>query len=224
MRPLAVVALLCSVHCYLPSASAALVLAPTRSSITNSQTVNWNQLGPAGTSVPQPFQITGSGGYTFTVYKNNSPTNYIRADEGNGFNGDFLINEPLLYSTSLTAFDFLFPTPVKAVGAQLQLSTPNSQPANWQPFIRVITVGGTTTDFTLPTDTNNHAHDGSTPFVGVISTSADIIEVLFDSFTGGNTAINFVTIAVPEPSSYVLALGAASFGFLRTRSRFRRRD
>jgi hypothetical protein len=182
--------------------------------------VDWGQLGTAGTSVPQPFQITASGGYTFTVYKNNSTTNYIRADEGNGFNGDFITGQHLLFSTSLTAFDFLFPTPVQAVGAQLQRDFPPSTlHGNWQPFIRVITVGGGVTDFTLPSDTNDHAHDGSAPFVGVSSSSANITEVLFDSFTGGNTAMNFVTISVPEPSSGVLLLLFAGVATIRSRMR-----
>jgi hypothetical protein len=191
-------------------------LVANRSAIANPQTVDWSQLGPAGTQVPQPFQATASGGFHFTVLKNNSPTNYIRADEGNGFVGDFLPNDHLLYSTSLTAFDFKFGTPVQAVGAQLQIDRAGS----WTPFLAVYGTDGKSHTFVLSADVNNQSADGSAPFVGIASDGVNISEVIFDSAFGGNTAINELSISVPEPSSLVL-MAAVSAGLVWQRRRWK---
>src|SRR5262249_26781544 len=157
-----------------------------RASMGSAEDVDWGQLGPAGTIVPQPFTATTNQGYHFTVLKNNSTTPYIRADEGNGFQGDFLPGERLLYSTSLTAFDMRFDPPIRSIGAQLQID----RFGTWTPYIRVFTTDGNDVSFQLPVDFNNQIADGSAPFVGVTSDQFTINRVLFDSFFGGNTAIN----------------------------------
>lgn len=194
-------------------AASAVTLVNSRASLIDPQTVNWDQLGPAGTQVPQPFQVTASGGYAFTVLKNNSNTPYVRADEGNGFTGDFLPGENLLYSTSLTAFDFRFQTPIQSVGGQLQID----RGGQWTPYVRVFTNDGADFSFTLPPDFNDRSADGSAPFIGVTATSPVITRVLFDSFFGGNTAINQLSIVVPEPTA-----GTLFFAIVTLRCRRRR--
>jgi hypothetical protein len=209
-----------------PASASFITLVANRSDIKNPETVDWGQLGPAGTVVPQPFTVSTDAGYTFTVLKNNSPTPYVRVDQGSGFVGDFLPGERLLYpGDSQTAFDFRFDEPIQAIGAQLQ----RDQFGPWTPYVRVFTSDGDDIRFTLPVDVNTHAADGSAPFVGVRSDSKTITRVLFDSFFGGRTGINHVTLsaqetaAVPGPGGFALCvagfvtgLAARRFGRKRT--------
>ena len=195
-------------------AASAVALVSSRATLIDPQTVNWDQLGPAGTQVSQPFQASASGGYTFTVLKNNSDTPYVRADEGDGFTGDFLPGEKLLYSTSLTAFDFRFQTPIESVGGQIQID----RGGQWTPFVRVFTTDGGDFTFTLPPDFNNQSADGSAPFVGVTANSPVISRILFDSFFGGNTGINQLSIVVPEPTPWTLFFAIVTLRCRRRRA------
>src|SRR5262249_38705542 len=90
-----------------------ITLIPDRASMERAENVDWAKWGPAGKIFPQPFTATTNQGYHFPVQKNNSKTQYIRADEGNVFQGVFLPGEPLLYSTSLRAFDMRFDPPIR---------------------------------------------------------------------------------------------------------------
>lgn len=194
-----------------------ITLLVSRASILNPDPVNWDQLGPAGSEILQPFEAASEGGIKLTVLKNNSGTPFHRVDQGFGFSGDFSPGEHLLYSTSLTAFDFRFERPIQAIGAQIQID----RFGTWTPYVRVFTTDGDDKAFVLSEDMNNQLADGSAVFVGVASDKLSINRVLFDSFYGGNTAMNYLTVAIPEPNSFMclaIVIGIAVQRLRRLRS------
>jgi hypothetical protein len=173
--------------------SAALTLQTQRSQVSDSDVITWGSLGASGTFVSQPFQVTSTSGFGLTVWKNNSNGPYQRLDQGSGFNGDFATGDQLLYTIDQAATDILFDAPVEAVGTQIQKQGPTSFTAYLVVYSGEEQIGS----FTVPMVVQGTG-DGSAGFIGVRSDSRNITRVLFDSFFGGNTAINRLSIDVPE--------------------------
>jgi hypothetical protein len=111
----------------------------------------------------------------------------------------------------------ILPQPVSAAGTQVQPLTDITRGflGSFTGRMHVLTNDGMDADFTV-SGNSTQAEDNSTPFIGVVSTSNDIIGVRFFADVGspnfpaaGNIAINQMEARlVPEPCSALLAASA----------------
>ena len=126
----------------------------------------------------------------------------------------------------------ILPQPVSAAGTQVQPLTDITRGflGSFTGRMHVLTNDGMDADFTV-SGNSTQAEDNSAPFIGVVSTTDDIIGVRFFVDIGnpnfpaaGNIAINQMEVRlVPEPSSALLAASAVlsmlATGALRQRKR-----
>jgi hypothetical protein len=117
-----------------------------------------------------------------------------------------------------------FSVPVQGVGTQIESLLPGA-------FTGILDLYGAADNFLGEVTVNastTSASDGSAPFIGAISSSADIAYVVFSVDNGnpsfpkaGDVAINDLSIAVPEPSSLVALVTALGglFGIAMLRGR-----
>lgn len=195
-------------------ADAGLTQVSSRSALNANLEIDWNAFGPAGT-VLSCFCSTTVGGLTVGI--NGSSGEVDRFDEGTDYTGNFakgdaLISQPFISDQlSVGAFG----PPVSAVGTQIQ---PLDFTGAFIATMNVLTNDGMNASFTVAGNSTT-AEDNSAPFIGVISTTNDIIGVNFSvdvdnpNFPeAGNLAINQMDVrlgaAVPEPGA-VSILGTA---------------
>lgn len=206
----------------LQSASATLVQVSSRAALNADVAVSWGAFGPSGTSL-QCFCSTPVG--PLTVGINGTSGLLDRADEGANYTGNFAVGNALLVQPFISDELFVsFTSPVSATGTQIQ---PLGSSTGTAPFsgligsftgnVRVFTNDGMDAQFSVA-GTSTLAEDNSAPFIGVVSTTNDIVGLGFFANTGnpsfpsaGNLAINELDVripAVPEPASALLLIPA----------------
>lgn len=193
-------------------ATAGLIQVANRGALGANLDINWSVFGPPG-SVLSCFCGKTVGGLSFginsssgTVDRFNEGVDYI----GNFARGDALISQPFI-SDRLSVGTFI--PAVSAVGTQIQ---PLDFTGPFTATMHVLTNDGMDGDFTV-SGVSTTAEDNSAPFIGVVSTTNDIIGVNFFVDIGnpifpeaGALAINRmdVRLPVPEPGA-VSILGTA---------------
>jgi len=204
---------------------ATLIQVASRGALGANLQINWSVFGPANATL-SCFCSAQTGGFTVSV--NSSSGTVDRFNEGvppyqgNFALGDALVSQPFISDEMTVGFTS---NPVSAVGTQIQ---PLDFFGAFTGFMTVLIDDGSNQTFSV-SGTSTAAEDNSAPFLGVVSTTADIIGVQFYADIGnpnfpaaGNVAINQLDVrAVPEPSAALMLATAAllSCAWLHLRNR-----
>jgi hypothetical protein len=168
----------------------------------NTDSFNWAQLGPANTFVfGTQTVLAPKTGITATVA---TPPGagftagfWERLDQGNGWPGNFASGTAVIYnpivnnSYPFTIFSLTFSTPIQGVGAQLQIDHYGTFQVNVSAFDannEVLPIGpdsgGVLHDSFSVLGVSTASGDGSAPFLGILSSAADISRIDFFSQAG----------------------------------------
>jgi hypothetical protein len=209
-------------------ARAGATLVTSRAALLPNDSIDWGQLGPDSTSLTSSQAVTSAHGLGSTV-STDDLSGLLRVDEGNSWTGNFTVGDHLINNNGFSEFamTIAFAVPISGAGAQIQLDKRGPFTATIEAFSGNTSLGLFTEDGLSTT-----AEDGSAIFLGVLDTTTPITSIVFGIENppafAGDFAINTVSlntaIAVPEPSSIVLALFAVpvSLGWWcwRTRARY----
>ncbi len=198
---------------------------PTFDSLGSFIPVDWGVFGPTGTGISTPDFRTVGG---LTIGVSSSQGALARVDEGNGFTGDFAVGDHLLTDAGSKSDSFIvsFGTPVRGFGTQIDAHYILGAYSGFVDYFSSTNALLFTADYSGVATT---AEDNSAPFVGVVSSSADISYAEFfinqpsPLLPAGAVAINRLDVlspsAVPEPVSLALMLtGLVAIGVLRRRT------
>ena len=184
--------------------------------------VDWGVFGADGTTISTPDSRTVG---PLTVGVSSSQGALMRADEGVSFTGTFAPGDHLLTDAGSESDTFIvrFDSPVKGFGTQIDA---HYQSGPFTGFVEVFSAASAllfTADFSGVATTDE---DNSAPFVGILSSAADISFARFfvdqpDPLDpAGALAINRLDVLVPEPVTLALFAPALT-GLLWLRRRRR---
>jgi hypothetical protein len=178
------------------------VLVTSRTALAGTDSVNWGTLGPAGTTVANPFTILSTGGRSisvsqpaqfggFSVFEQTPPTG---ADSWNGnfAPGDMLLDGGLLGSKRSDPYTLNFgTTAVASGGAQIESDSNGKFTAE----VQALDASGRVLASFTEAGNSTQAADNSAIFIGISSTSANIYQIALSltkapSNTVGDFAIN----------------------------------
>ncbi len=180
--------------------------------LAGNDSVDWGSLGSAFTNVSNPFSINSVAGNTLTVSMPSG--DFQRRDQANGWNENFTPGDHLLWTQGYAPLDISFQQAVAAIGTNIQAGYYGNFTATITAFDSLGNILGSFSNSGNGTSNN----DGSAIFIGIGSDQANISSVQFSLPTAyaapNDFAINRLTISepVPEPSTILGTLTAASFG------------
>ncbi len=186
--------------------------------------VDWGVFGPAGAVISTPDFRTVDG---LTIGVGSSQGVLARHDEGIDFVGDFAPGDHLLTDAGSKSDSFIvsFGTPVRGFGTQID---PHYMTGLFSGVVDVFSAANALLYAAAFSGNATAAQDNSAPFVGVLSSLADISYAVFWINQpnpmlppqSGALAINRLdVIAIPEPTSLALSLaGLLGLAALRRRS------
>lgn len=205
------------------ASQAAIIPVTSRTSLGGNLTVDWGIFGLPGTAIST---YAAAPVPPLVVHINTASGTLFRHQEGLDFTGIFMPGDQLLSQSSSNLSDPIlvgFDQPVAAVGAQVQ-ALPGGV---FTGIMDVFDPSGTLLGEVTAPGNNTGTADGSAPFVGAISTSADIGFVVFSAARGnplfpkeGDVAVNAVSVfyPVPEPASAgLLAVALLGLGIAARR-------
>jgi hypothetical protein len=196
----------------------------TRADQNPTDIIDWNQLGPSGTSLTTPQLVSTFNGNPALV-GNFGLTNFNRVDEGNGWIGNFDFGSALVWTGfgggtgGPGPFAMVLSVPVGSFGFDIQTNTYGAFNATVQAYDALgnllfsDTLGGVSTNL----------ENGSALFFSLgDTTGVNISQIVISTDLGNDFAIDnpsfTYTTAVPEPSS-VLLLGSGLLGLVGIRRR-----
>jgi len=183
-------------------------LVTTRPAGTDS--VNWSQLGPNFTSIPNPFSFVTTAGVAGTGSYQNGGGAQVR-EQPNGFSGNFTQGDYLNWTDNSGPLTLKFAQGYTQIGAQIQTDYFGAFTAQICDSNGCVTESGSSTS----------GNDGSAIYLGIES-GLPINWVTFSMTSAPSNpndfAINQVTLGggappVPEPSSLLL-LGTGLVGLV----------
>jgi hypothetical protein len=209
------------------SSGATVIGITSRGALGANDSIDWGQLGPAGTIgtiVSNPTTVTSANALSIGV---SMPAgSFQRFDQGGNWNGNFAPGDKLLYTKiNPGPLTLSFLTGISGGGAQIQESVFGAFTAEISAFdVNDVLLGTFSENGVSDSNGNNSAI-----FIGLLSSAADIYKLAFD-ITAFNVrddfAINLVSLAttpstaVPEPGTWsVMLLGLAGIGFAAYRRR-----
>jgi hypothetical protein len=192
--------------CLLGSSIAPASTVGNASQFPATDTFSWSGIAPNNSNLPSPLneQIND----TLSVQISTADTGaFYLTTEGNGWNGNFPAGDVVLWNRDQGPVTFQFSSPVGGMGFYVQNNNHGTFTANFYDAAGEL----------LAQQNGNAANtnDGSTPFIGVFDSTADISTIVLSTGTselGGpnGDANNFafdtlevdaVGLAVPEPAS-----------------------
>lgn len=164
-----------------PAKISAINLVTNRAKLRATDIVDWGKFGKEFDSLSCPLFVHSRNGVKLKVSSRGS---FLRLDEGSGIKGKFPSGDKLLYlEFSDSAITIDFATPIFGVGTQIQR-------AFYGAFTGIIEAfdssGKSLGKFSVRGNSDN-AGDGSAPFIGVLSKTANISRI---------------TLYVPENGGY----------------------
>ena len=185
-------------------------------------TIDWSQLGPSFTLLSSPLTVTSADGVTVTVTSAGGV--FERRDQGDGWSGNFLPGEGLLWDQGVGPdITLTFATPVGAAGAAIQADF-------YGGFTAQVTVNGANA-FTENGD-STAGGDGSAIFIGwsggpITTLQFDLTaaSLIPNDFAVGTVALpsgseTVPVLSAPEPSTWaMMMLGFAGVGYAAFRTR-----
>ena len=220
-KKLTLSASLCALLLLTTAANANVILVTNLNDLhANFGPLDWGQLGPPFTQVPQQFQANIGGVFLVNGMFATGPGE--RRDEGNGWTGNFTLGDPLLWTNSNGPLTLDWFRGVQGVGVQIETNSYGPFTAQIQAFN-----GNTLLGTFLENGNSQPTEDGSAIFIGVRASLSEITSVEFSitSCTGNCADFTIDSVyfrafnieGVPEPASVVL-LGSgllAAVGSLR---------
>ena len=174
-------------------------------------TVNWTQLGPDNTTIPNPFAATSGGGIGIAGSFGGSGTGETSVEGGSWF-GNFTIGDELVWTNSpgQGPLTLGLSTGVNQIGAQIEADffgafTAQIAAYNGASLLGSFTEVGVATSL----------EDGSAIYLGVMDSTADINKIVFSLTSAAGDpadfAINNLSItpaaSTPEPGTLMLLGG-----------------
>jgi len=198
-------------------AFAGVSLLTSRAQITETDYIEWSDLGPSGTVMGSPF-IINTHGTPFPALVNGVPS-FERRDQGFGWAGNFTPGDALLWTRDNPGALYL--TGAKTcndIGFNIQRDSYGAFTGKIAAFDGLDALLGV-----LSFNGNSNGNDdGSALFVGVHSDAGDIHKLGVWMDDESDFAINRVSIscctAVPEPAS-MSALGLGALALLRKKAK-----
>jgi hypothetical protein len=117
-----------------------------------------------------------------------------RLNQGNGWPGNFAFGTPLIYNPGLASVTLLFSAPIQGVVAQVQNDRYGPFEAGVSAFdangqgLPIGPIGGVLFSAFTVSGNSTAAGDGSAPFLGILSSAANISGVQFFFFGGVGAA------------------------------------
>jgi hypothetical protein len=184
-----------------------------RASFNGNDFVDWGGLGPASTSVSNPFTISSNGGLSLNV--NQAAGSFLTMEQSVTWSGNFAPLDALLWTNvgPNGPITMNFGSPISGGGVQIQ----NFFFGAFTGTVDAYNGGGTLLgSFTVPGNSNNNS-DNSAIFIGIQDLSgANITRLVFGTSNSNQNqdfAINRMVLltqpaAVPEPGTFRLLLTA----------------
>lgn len=201
------------------AADAAIIQISNASQLGSSATVNWGIFGP----VPSTVSTFAQAPVGSQIVHINTAAGELNLEPGSAVGG-FLTTDTLLSQLPGNLSDPVlvgFSTPVRGLGTHIESLLPGA----FTGFMELFDASDTLLGEVSVSGVTTSANDGSAPFIGAISTSADIDHVIFSVDNGnpqfpraGDVAINALDFAVPEPLT-LSVFGAGLLGALVARRR-----
>jgi hypothetical protein len=207
-------------------AHGALIFVSSRSALGGNDYVDWGTLGPNGTPVSNPFNITSNLGDTLTVSMV-ATGNFERRDQSLGWNGNFAPGDALLWTNTSNNSNnpisvFNFDVGVAAVGTQIQANFFGGFVARIEAF----DAGNNSLGFFTVNGLSTWAGDNSAIFLGVRSTTTPIARIAFSLDSASSNLADFAInrldfdsnlTVIPEPATLAVfgLMAAGVFGVRR---------
>ena len=203
------------------SAEAGIIQVFNVGQLGNTTAVNWDVFG----SVPGSVSTFAQQPVGSLIVHINTAGGSLSLDLGSSVGG-FLPSDNLLAQFPGNLSDTIlvgFSQPVQGIGTQIESLLPG-------PFIGIMDLydfGDNLLDEITVSASTTTASDGSAPFIGALSSSADIDHAIFSVNNGnpsfpkaGDVAINALDFAVPEPLTLSLfSAGIAGMVAMRRRKK-----
>lgn len=181
------------------SASATVIQIFERGALGADDVIDWAVLGPAGTSLPNPFPILSEFGLASADVSKPAGSFQVFYQGTGGWLGNFALGDAVLWSRGDPGPIALeFAPPVVGAGAQIQSDV-------FATFTGVVAAfdssGGLLGEFSLEGEVLANTGDNSAIFLGILSDSADIARIEFSLSEGLGFGINRVDIVTGPPTT-----------------------
>ncbi len=179
-----------------------------RAALGGDDVIDWAGLGPAGTTVSNPFSIASSGGLAADVSKPAPQGSFqVYYQTTGAWQGNFAVGDAVLWSQGdpgPIALDFA--NPVAGAGAQIQQDT-------YGTFTGVVRAyddgGGLLAEYSLDGGVLADTGDDSAIFLGVLSDSTDIARIELSLEDGASFGINQVDVVSSTGGSSEVTIDVA---------------
>jgi hypothetical protein len=190
-----------------PAAHAGTLSAVTsRSGLSTNEILDWAGFGPAFTDIDDGATIASPSGLVVTVTQPYYGLQIRQEGAPTGWFGDFLPGQSLLTNwNSPFSVTLSFSSPIFGAGVQIEPGQVQDLPAPFTAFVTAYNGSDVVAQF-FTTGTRSMGHDGSAPFLGVMSNVAEITSLNYRVVTQtngpdtGDLGMNFLSLETTAPT------------------------